>query len=245
MSSIKAELLKLRTTRTVFGLLATMLAVVAAAVVATLLDADGVATSLPVTEQDFLGPILGGVTTTFILVLGLRSFTDEFRHGSIVPTLLGTPQRGRVLAAKLVAVSAWSLVFAVAAYALALGLGLVWLEAEGASPAVELGRVAAQLGQVALVSIAWAGLGVGVGLAVRHQVAAIVGTLLWIMIVESILISLLPAVGKFLPSNATSAVTGGPGEELLGPAAGVVMLASWTAVAVGTGAILMRWRDVA
>ena len=86
-----AELLKLRTTRTVFGLLAAMLALVAAGVVATLLDTEDAVTSLPIAKQEFLGPILGSVATTFILVLGLRSFTDEFRYGSIVPTLLGTP----------------------------------------------------------------------------------------------------------------------------------------------------------
>jgi ABC-2 type transport system permease protein len=242
---IHAELLKLRTTRTVYGLLAAMLALVAAGVVATLLDADDAVTSLPVAEQEFLGPILGSVATTFILVLGLRSFTDEFRYGSIVPTLLGTPHRGRVLAAKVVAVSAWSVVFAVSGYALALAIGVPWLKAEGVNAAAQFGPLAALLGKIALVSIWWAGLGVGVGLAARHQVAAIVGSLLWVMIGESILISLLPEVGKYLPSNATSAMIGGPGEELLGPAGGALMLAAWSAAAIGAGAILMRRRDVA
>lgn len=242
---IRAELLKLHTTRTVFGLLAALLASIATAVVATLLDASDAAMSLPVAQQDFLGPILGGVTTTFILVLGLRSFTDEFRHGSIVPTLLATPDRRRVLAAKVVAVSAWALVFAVSAFALALAIGLWWLEAEGVSASVGIGPLAALMGKVALVSIWWAGTGVGVGLAVRHQVAAIVGSLLWLMIGESLLISLVPDVGKFLLTNATSAVTGGPGEELLAPLGGVLMLVLWSAVAIGAGAVLMRRRDVA
>ncbi len=95
------------------------------------------------------------------------------------------------------------------------------------------------------MSIWWAALGVGVGLAVRHQVAAIVGSMLWVMVGETILISLVPEVGKYLPSNATSAVIGGPGEELLGPAGGALMLAVWSAAAMGVGAILMRRRDVA
>ena len=88
-------------------------------------------------------------------------------------------------------------------------------------------------------------LGVGVGLAARHHVAAIVASLLGVMIGESILISLVPEVGKYLPSNATSAMIGGPGEELLGPAGGALMLAAWSAAAIGAGAILMRRRDVA
>ena len=65
------------------------------------------------------------------------------------------------------------------------------------------------------------------------------------MVGETILISLVPEVGKYLPSNATSAVIGGPGEELLGPAGGALMLAVWSAAAMGVGAILMRRRDVA
>ena len=44
-----------------------------------------------------------GIAWAFVLILGLRSFTDEFRFGSIVPTLLANPDRRRVLVAKLVA----------------------------------------------------------------------------------------------------------------------------------------------
>jgi ABC-2 type transport system permease protein len=242
---IRSELLKLRTTRTAFGLLATTLALVGFAVVVTMHDADASTKSLPVAEQDFLGPILGGVGSTLTLVLGLRSFTDEFRHGSIVPTLLSTPHRGRVLVAKVVAVGAWSLLFAASAFAVAISIGLVWLQVEGVPVAVQIGPLVAELGAVALVSVLWAGLGVGVGLAVRHQVASIVASLLWITIAESLLISLVPTVGKYLPSNATSAVTGGPGEELLGPVGGALMLALWATLAIAVGSTLMHRRDVA
>ena len=110
------------------------------------------------------------------------------------------------------------------AYALVLAIGLPWLKAEGVNAAAQFGPLAALLGKIALVSIWWAGLGVGVGLAARHQVAAIVGSLLWVMIGESILISLVPEVGRYLASNATSAMIGGPGKELLGPAGGALML---------------------
>lgn len=69
------------------------------------------------------------------------------------------------------------------------------------------------------------------------------GSLLLIMLGESVLISLIPDVGKFLLTNATSAVAGGPGEELLGPVGGALMLVLWSAIAIGAGVVMMRPRD--
>jgi ABC-type transport system involved in multi-copper enzyme maturation permease subunit len=201
--------------------------------------------SAPVAGQEFLGPIVGGVTTIFILVLGLRSFTDEFRHGSIVPTLLSGPDRTRVLTAKVVAVWVWSVILALAAFALALAIGLVWLRVEDVAASLEMGALATLVAKAALVSVLWGALGVGIGLAARHQVAAIVASLIWVLAGESLLVTLIPDVGKFLVSNATSAVTGGPGQELLGPIGGALVLALWAATAIGAGDVLMRRRDVA
>ncbi len=48
---------------------------------------------------------LMALVPVFVLVLGVRAYTDEARHGSIVPTLLASPDRRRVVAAKLVVVA--------------------------------------------------------------------------------------------------------------------------------------------
>ena len=58
-----------------------------------------------------------GLVPAFVLVLGIRSYTDEARHGSVVPTLLSTAVRLRVVGAKAVVVGGAALVFAVAAAA--------------------------------------------------------------------------------------------------------------------------------
>jgi hypothetical protein len=65
--------------------------------------------------------------------------------------------------------------------------------------------MASLIGKVMLMSILWASLGVAVGLAVRHQVAAIVGPLVWIMFVEMFMEGYAEHVVRFLPVHATTA----------------------------------------
>jgi ABC-type transport system involved in multi-copper enzyme maturation permease subunit len=248
---IRAEFLKIRTTRTVYWLFGAMLALVAFAVLATKpsLSQEGMdPTSL--VNQEFLF-LTGSITWLFVLVLALRSFTDEFRHGSIAPTLLANPDRHRVLLAKAVAVAATGLVFVVGAYAVALAVGVPRLGL-GADTSIATVAMAKLLGKAALMSILWAALGVGVGLAVRHQVAAIVGSFVWIMFVESFLEGAAPAVAKYLPVHAWIAVIGPPSVEggsvsnvVLGALFGGMMLAAWAAASIVGGAVLMQRRDIA
>jgi ABC-2 type transport system permease protein len=244
---IRAEFLKIRTTRTVYGLFAAMLALVAFGVFTTLNNDPFSWRSIPLEDQEFLF-ITGSIMWLFVLVLALRSFTDEFRHGSIVPTLLANPNRRRVLLAKVVAVAGTALVFAAGAYALAFAIGLPRLGSVGADTNVASVAMAALLGKLALTSVLWAALAVGLGLAVRHQVAVIVGSFVWIMFVEPFMEELAPAaVAKSLPVHAWTAVIGPPGstDVLLSELTGALMLVAWTAAALGVGAVLMQRRDVA
>jgi ABC-2 type transport system permease protein len=99
---LRSEWLKQRTTRTNLGLLAGMLGLVVAAVILHgLLPAEQLSekrTQLMVMGRgEFIGAL-------FAALLGAISFTGEIRHGTIRPTLLVSPRRARVIAAK-VAVS--------------------------------------------------------------------------------------------------------------------------------------------
>src|SRR5688572_7307667 len=96
---MRSEFLKLRTTRTVFYLPAGIVAIS----VVTVLDPNATAATFdkPFNEQAFL-LFTSMLTRLLIFVLGVRLITDEFRHGTIVPTLLASPRRGRVVAAKAV-----------------------------------------------------------------------------------------------------------------------------------------------
>ena len=64
------------------------------------------------------------------------------------------------------------------------------------------------VGKIVLIAMAWSMIGLGVGSAVGHQVAAIVGSLIYLLVVEDLIGTLLPGVAKFLPSNAADSAVG-------------------------------------
>jgi len=241
---IRAELAKTRTTRTAWSLLAVMLALTAFAAISWFGNDAWARHPVPLTEQEFL--IVGGSAPwLFILVLGARAFTDEFRHGTIVPTLLANPDRRRVLVAKVVTMATWSVVFSAAAYALALGIGLPLLAAEHADVAIDAGPLTSAFLRTTLATVLLGTLGVGIGLAIRHQAAAIIAPLLWIIAVENLLSQRLPRLAKYLLIGTANALGGVPGEGQLSPLAGGLTLAAWAALAVAVGALLMQRRDIA
>jgi ABC-type transport system involved in multi-copper enzyme maturation permease subunit len=242
-AQIISELRKLRTTRTTWTVLAALLALLAFGIGGVMWHPGDISLTVPLVHQPFLNLPMS-VASVFVLILGLRSFTDEFRHRSIVPTLLATPDRRRVLAAKLVAMGVVAVVFAAASTALSLAIGIPWLVAKGIAVGFSFGSFALWFGELLLTCLLWASVGVGVGLAVRHQVAAIVGSILWITVGENLLGGIVPKIARFLPSSAGQAI-GSIGGNVLSPAAGALMLAAWAAAAVVIGAAIMERRDIA
>ena len=115
----------------------------------------------------------------------------EFRHQTVTQTFLVTPDRGRVVAAKLVAypLAGIALTLAILAFTAAVATG--WLAAKGITPSL----LDARLGRVLLGAVLAAGLcglvGVGVAALVRNQVAALVGVAVWVLLIEGLLMSLL------------------------------------------------------
>src|SRR6266498_5937792 len=66
------------------------------------------------------GEVLGAL---FAALLGAMSITGEIRHGTIRPTFLVTPLRGRVVAAKVLASGLVGILFGLLAVGVALGVG--------------------------------------------------------------------------------------------------------------------------
>ena len=112
-NQIASEFRKLATTRSIYAMLAGLV-IVGLGVVATTTDAEPGSLLAPLEHQAFLNVSLT-IAPLFGLLLGLRSFTDEFRYGSIVPTLLANPDRRRVLGAKLVATAGGGVALSLAA----------------------------------------------------------------------------------------------------------------------------------
>ena len=243
-NQIASEFRKLTTTRSVYAMLAGLVAVVALGVVAIVTDGGSTDLREPLERQAFLHVSLT-IAPLFGLLLGLRSFTDEFRFGSIVPTLLASPVRRRVLGAKLVATAGGGVALSLAAVAITMAVGVPLLIAKGVEITWSTGALAVVVGRLIGATVLWTVIGVGLGLAVRHQVAAIAGALVWILAAEGIFSGLVPDVAKYFPGAAGFAIVGINPADLLTPSFGAVLLGGYALVAVAAGAFLMQRRDIA
>jgi ABC-2 type transport system permease protein len=239
---IRAELLKIRSTRTTVGLVVGMVALVLLFVLLTSLLSHEVDLDSADDQRNLFG--ISSFASLFAALGGILVVTNEFRFGTIRPTFLVTPRRWQVLTAKLAASFLAGLVFAAIAEALDFGIGLLILSARGIPR--ELGG--SGLTQLALGTLAAAGLwgviGVGVGAVVRNQVGAVIGVLAWLFVVENLLFGLVPSVGRFTPGRAQDALTGMTTDHLLPAAAGGAVLIAWAAAAFAAGVAATESRDV-
>ena len=238
---VNAEIFKLRTTRTFYGLVCGALALVLVIVIPVSAFANFGPSDRPLT--DMMG--VTGLMQAFVLVLGILSITSEFRHGTVTPSLLVVPHRVQLTVAKL---------FASLAIGLALGLlttALVALIVKGFGSARDFdtsGDVAKLIIGGTLSTGLFAALGVGVGALARNQVGAIIGSLVYIFVVES-LVGIIPGLDDIVPkyglggvSNALSGL--GEADDALGQAAGGLLFAAYAAVFLAAGITMMRRRDI-
>jgi len=241
---VRAELTKLATTRLVYGTAAVMAAFAVLTVAANISDRQGA----PPLSADSLPMLVGGPVTLLsgaALLLGILGMAGEFRHHTITQTFLVTPDRGRVVAAKLVAypLAGIGLALTILTFTAAVAAGR--LAAKGITPSLLDARLARIVG-VALLGAGLCGLlGVGVGALVRNQVAALVGVLVWVAVVEGLLMTLLndPGLGRWLPSAAAAALTN-PGGGQLSRLAGTLLLAGYALALALAGTRLVVRRDI-
>lgn len=178
----------------------------------------------------------------FALLVGIRIATDDVRHGTIVPTLLATPSRVRVVGAKIATAAVLAAALAAVAEAVLVGTALPLLDGKGVSMTVgsaDVGSVVALIGSAAV----FGAIGVGVGAAIRHQVAALVGGLIWMLVVENLGTSALGDAARFLPGQAAQALVHATSSTLV-PLAGAAVLAAYLALTAATGAFALWRRDV-
>jgi ABC-2 type transport system permease protein len=243
---VRAELLKLRTTRTTPIMLAAMVAyaVVTVIFIFTVAGTQG----NPPLDAGSLPEILAGpsrLVSGAVLLVGILAMAGEFRHQTITQTFLITPDRSRVVAAKLAASALVGLAFAVVTTVVVLVVALPWLAAKDV-PIHVGGAVGRELAGVLAAAALSGVLGAAVATLVRNQVAAVVGTLLWVLVVEGALPALLnaPTMAKWLPGGAAAALTS-PGGPYLSIWAGGLLLAGYALVMAAVGSRLTLRRDVA
>jgi ABC-2 type transport system permease protein len=238
---LTAEIFKLRTTRTFYGLVGGSLVLVLTIVILVTALVNFSANDRPLT--DMMG--FAGFVQVFALMLGILSITTEFRHGTITPSLLVVPDRIRLVLAKLgasvVVGLALGLVATVLVALIVKGIGgLRDLDTSGdVLPLIVGGTIATGL---------YAALGVGIGAVMRNQVGAIIGSLVYLFVLENLL-QIIPGVDDVLGKYGIGAVGSGLSgsnepSDLLNQLPAGLLFAGYCAVFIVAGILLMRERDI-
>ena len=228
---LRSELLKITSTRLALGMLLGAVAYVVINVVA-LVFAAGQQGVPALTDLNSVRNVYAsaGAASPVVLVAGILGMTTEYRFMTVTSTFLVTPRRGRVLTAKLVVHAGLGLVIGLVCsiVAAALATGLLTLKTHAAISASTVLQIS---GGTLLGYALYAVVGVSVGALVRNQVAAIIGALLWALVVEALVVAFAPAVGRWLPGGALQSAlqaTAFNGGKLLPTGVGVAVLLGYT-----------------
>lgn len=243
---IHTELLKLRTTRSVWAIL----------IAALLLVLGGV---IPIAAATTFGPgdnpvretlSLAGPAQTFALLLGVLAITTEFRHGTITHALLITPKRTPLLLAKLITLAGVGALLGLVAFSSATAIALPILSGRhlGNLPAHAIIDVVAG---GAITTGLCAALGVALGTLIRNQVGAIIAVLCLLYVLEPLL-SIVPAIGHAVQlygvgglASGGAGTTGFPSTaHLLAQTPATLILAGYTLAALLAAALLLRHADI-
>jgi ABC-2 type transport system permease protein len=242
ISQVRAELLKIRSTRTTIGLLLGMVALILLFTVLTGLLTHPPGLTGKENQRELLS--LGSLAGVFSALAGVLLVTSEYRYGTIRPTILFNPARPQVLTAKIVAGMLAGIVFGVLGEAIGWAIGYVILEARGITIALSSSDVLLlTLGGVVGVAL-WGAIGTALGTIIRNQVGAVITLLAWGFVIDSLLFGLVPSVGRYTPTRASDALMGLKTQHLLSPGAGAIILIAWAIVLAFIGIGLASQRDI-
>jgi len=239
---MRAEVLRLRTMRSTWLLLAAAVLIVVAGVSGLVVS--GSSLSRAATADTAVGHV--GLASLCALILGILAVAGEYRHKTITDTYLSVPHRGRVLLAKLAVYAAAGMVFGLACAAVAAATAMIWWSAKGTTFHLSGAGVWPTIAGGIAWNAAFCALGVSLGALVRNVTGAIAVALAWIALVETIAGQLLgTGLSRWLPMAAGEAlgrvslggVGGGGGGG--GGGAGAGHLSQWGGGALLAGYVLL------
>jgi ABC-2 type transport system permease protein len=242
---LRAELIKLRTTRTFVAL-----AGVAVGLSLLLTVLTGVL-SEPEADDVVTDIFANDASSAFILILAVIGITGEWRHRTITGALLAAPDRVRFVAAKAVAYAGAGLVLSLAISSAVTVVGLTIVGLRGL-PGPDAGELVDYIARSAGLAAIVGAFGVGLGALIRNQVGAVVAVLAGTFVLEPIVLTTVGEVGRFgpfvaLPTAASGidpAAVGLDEVGLLDPELATLALLGWTGLAIAAGAVLLLRRDV-
>lgn len=205
MSLLKSEWRKLIYARANWGLLiaATLLSILSVAVTPFALESQGELFGMSLEDTSSIDAVYAnGISGyVFAIILGVLLMAGEFRHGTAVATFLTAPNRGSVISRKLAiaAIAGVLLMWISTGLSMAAGWFVLQTFENAGEPSENLllnTLIASTIGGAVLGII-----GVAIGTFVRNQMFAVVGTLIYLFVIDPLLLALWPDAGKWLPSG--------------------------------------------
>lgn len=246
---VRAEARKLLSIRTAKALPAAVIAISALAFLPAWRAPEAQKATFEAT--DLLGGVRGSAFLLALvgIVLGVLSTAGELRHGTMATTLLVAPRRPRLVAAKMATVAAVMAGTAVVANLVTIGLGTLVLRGAGVDGPLVTTDVLVTATAIVGIGVLYAVAGVGLGLVVQDQTAAIVGAVLWATVVENVLpvVLRMPDLSRWMPAGAVRSLitTATPEPGLLEPAAAALLLGAVVVALAAGGVAAFRRLDVA
>lgn len=244
-TAIQSELLKLTTVRTTWTFLMATAGFVLFAVTFQAVTAGGefvAPLADPATQHTLL--TAGGIATVVAVVFGALAISGEFRHRTVVPTLLVAPDRVRMVVAKAIAGAAGGAAIGVAAVTAAVLGTAAALLLTGTSLTVDAGPVltawVGTVGAAALGSL----VGLGIGGLARNQALAVGGVLLLLLALEPLVASMVPDIAPWLPSSLSTAIADPSAAAEPATTTAVAVYAAYGAALTVAAAFVLRRTDV-
>jgi ABC-2 type transport system permease protein len=258
---VRAELLKVRTTRMWWGLLLgacglTIFQVLIQAFTAGTDPGPGQPQLPDLSDPAMVRTVYGaGFSACYVfgIVLGVIGMAGEYRHQTITPTFLASPRRSRVVLAKLTTYFGLGLCYGLVTTIIAVIAGAPVIAGKG----YDLRLTSDDIPQTLLLAIVgvgvWTVFGLGLGTLISNQVAAILIALGVTLVLDPLIAFGLGAadlgsVASYLPSSASQAVVQGVSTvqdvDLLPWWGGLLILLGYGGVFAAVGAIFARTRDI-
>ena len=239
---VRAELVKLSTTRLFLWLGLLIVALSGFVTTITILSTDEL--SLATLDQQRSLAQFAAVGAIIALIVGIVLAAGEYAHGTIAHTFLVSPVRPRVVAAKLIAGAIVGVLVTGFAELVTWTIAAAWISGRSVPFLLDsrpvLDTYLGILGAGALAAV----LGVGLGAVLRRQTAAIVIALIWLLVGEPVLS--IAGIQEYAPGHAFAAVAvaGERSSELLGLWPGLLVALVYGMAFAAAGAVAMERTDV-
>ncbi|MBA3654245.1 MAG: ABC transporter permease [Actinobacteria bacterium] len=245
---VRAELLKMRTTRVFAATALAALAFIPLTIAVAVLTAGKPGGTPAFETHEGVRHVLSASSagTVVVLLIGILLMAGEHRHGTATATFLVTPDRKRVVGAKLIAATIAGAAVAVVSSVLTLAIVIPWLAAKDVHVDLLGSDVVLVLLGGFVATCLYAPIGVGLATMIRNQTTAQGVALVWTLVVEGLVVSLVPTLGRWLPGGAATALTYAAVNDVkLLPAWAAGLLFAAYAFAFGAAGIaLIQRRDI-